>query len=424
MPNVSELSRIPSYRCHKASGQAVVTLGGTDYYLGKFNTAASRVEYHRLIAEWASNGSVVRDRSESLTVSELLLEFLRHAKQHYRRPDGTLTSEVYNFKLSMKPLNKLYGRTRAADFGPLALKAVRQTMIELDWSRKVINGGVNRIRRIFKWGVENELVPANVIHGLKAVAGLRYGRSEARETEPVKPVPDAFVDAVLPHVSRQVAAMIELQRLTGMRSGEVTGLRGCDINTTGPVWVYTPATHKTAWHGHERKVYLGPKAQEIVQPFLKTDLKAYLFSPADAEAERHERRFGKISDDRKTPVYPSELRSRDRRRTARRRRRKPTRQNRERYYTDTYWQAVNYGIETANRGRLRDAKANGVESDQVELVPRWFPHQLRHNAATNLRREHGIEVARIILGHRSAAITEVYAEVDHARALNVMARIG
>ena len=72
--------------------------------------------------------------------------------------------------------------------------------------------------------------------------------------------------------------------------------------------------------------------------------------------------------------------------------------------------------------RMAEAKAHGIDADQVELVPHWHPHQLRHNAATNLRREHGIEIARIILGHRSPAITEVYAEVDHARAVDVMAK--
>jgi integrase len=85
---------------------------------------------------------------------------------------------------------------------------------------------------------------------------------------------------------------------------------------------------------------------------------------------------------------------------------------------------VTRGIESANKARLAEAEAKGIDAEKVDLVPHWHPHQLRHNAATTLRREHGIEVARIILGHRSAAITEVYAEVDHTRAIEVMAKIG
>jgi integrase len=414
---------IPSYRKHKATGQAVVTLAGRDVYLGKHNTSASRNEYNRIIAEWTAHGGTLpQHQSNELSVVELAAAFMRHAGQYYRRPDGTPTNEVKNFKLAIRRLKLLYGRTRAADFGPLALKAIRQRMIDDGLARRTINQHTNRVRHIFKWGVENQLIEPSVLHGLQAVAGLRAGRSDAKETAPVRPVPDAFVDAVLPHVSLQVAAMIELQRITGMRSGEVCIMRAADIKLSGKVWVYTPATHKTAWHGHERNIYLGPKAQTIVRPFLKADLLAYLFSPADAEAHRNEGRFGIVSPDRKTKVYPCELRSRQRRRAARQR--KPRRVLGDKYDPVGYYGAVCHGIESANRARLADAKAKGIDADKVELVPHWHPHQLRHNAATALRREHGIEVARIILGHRSAAITEVYAEVDHARAIDVMAKIG
>jgi hypothetical protein len=46
----------PSYRLHKPSGQAVVTLSGKDFYLGPWKSAASREAYDRLLAEWISNG--------------------------------------------------------------------------------------------------------------------------------------------------------------------------------------------------------------------------------------------------------------------------------------------------------------------------------------------------------------------------------
>ena len=55
---------------------------------------------------------------------------------------------------------------------------------------------------------------------------------QAIRYEPVKPVPEAFVEAVRPHVAAQIWAMIELQRLTGMRSGEVAIMRSCDLDTS------------------------------------------------------------------------------------------------------------------------------------------------------------------------------------------------
>ncbi|MFN9290258.1 MAG: hypothetical protein ACK6EB_19505, partial [Planctomyces sp.] len=81
----------------------------------------------------------------------------------------------------------------ANDFGPLALKTVRQRMIAKDWGRSTINQAIGRIRRCFKWAVENELVRPDMSHGLMAVSGLRRGRSEARESDPVLPVDDASV---------------------------------------------------------------------------------------------------------------------------------------------------------------------------------------------------------------------------------------
>ncbi|MDY3557054.1 tyrosine-type recombinase/integrase [Gemmata sp. JC717] len=55
---------------------------------------------------------------------------------------------------------------------------------------------------------------------------------------------------------------------------------------------------------------------------------------------------------------------------------------------------------------------------------RWHPNQLRHTAATVIRREHGSEAARVILGHSKLTTTEIYAEADQVKAAEVMARIG
>ena len=80
-------------------------------------------------------------------------------------PDGKQTSEVANLRPIIRRLKMLYGRTRAAAFGPLALKAIRQGMIDDGLARGTINKAVNRVRRIFKWAVENQLVEPNVLHG-------------------------------------------------------------------------------------------------------------------------------------------------------------------------------------------------------------------------------------------------------------------
>jgi len=177
-------------------------------------------------AEWLAN-----DRSglsSDFTVVELIRDFLRHAHSYYRRPDGTPTNEAKNFKDALRPLKHLYGPTPVADFGPLALKAVRAEMIRREWCRTNINRQINRIKHVFRWAAAAELIPSAVSHRIDTLPALKAGRSQARESAPVATVPDVWVDAVKPFVSRQVWAMIQLQRLTGMRPGEVVTLRGAD----------------------------------------------------------------------------------------------------------------------------------------------------------------------------------------------------
>ena len=398
MPNTTK-TRIPSYRLHKPTGQAVVRLNGRDFYLGKHGTTESRRRYEETIARWlvrrrsAPNISVgPRVLQQDISINELFLAYWDHAQSYYRKDDMP-TGELEPIRQSMKPLARLHGLTHVATFGPLDLKTVRQAMIDADLSRKVINSRINRIRRMFKWGVENHLVDVRVLHALQAIAPLRKGRCEARETEPIKPVPPNHVNAILPYVSRQIAAMIELQLFTGMRPNEVTAIRGCDLDCTGSIWLYRPASHKTEHHGRQRVICLGPKAHEVVKQFLKFDPGAYMFSPRDAVNDKNRLRRA----NRKTPMTPSQAR-----RTLKK---KPQRKPGDHYETSSYGHAI-----------ARACKKAGVS--------RWSPNQLRHNAATFLRKEFGIEAARVILGHSSSAVTEVYAELDHTKAMEIMGKVG
>jgi hypothetical protein len=114
-------SAVPSYRLHKQSGQAVVTPTGRgkDVLLGPNGNADSRSEYARVIAEWEARSHCLPAASPSarpadLLISELILAFWRNAEQHYRHPDGTHTSEVEDFRLSLRSLRERYGHTPAA----------------------------------------------------------------------------------------------------------------------------------------------------------------------------------------------------------------------------------------------------------------------------------------------------------------------
>jgi integrase len=438
----------PSYRKHRASGQAIVTLDGRDHYLGPHGTKASKAEYDRLIGEWLANGRRSTPSTSNAYVSELIEGFWTHAETYY---GGTPhRGELGSYRLVLQILKRLYGRTFVRDFGPSALKGVRQAMIEAGWVRSYVNRQTGRLRHVFKWGVEHEYVPVTVYQTLLAVTGLKKGKTEARESDPVKPVPEEYVYALRDHVSRQVWAIIQLQLITGMRPGEACAMRGTDIDTTGKLWTYKPAKHKTEHHGYERTVYLGQRAQAIVKPFLKPDLHAYLFSPAEAEAERR----AKLHAQRVAEGTPLSCGNRPGSNV----KRKPGRKPRDCYSENSYRRAIDYACEKAfplpadlERQRVKGAKwqqtrADGETSTALRWETRkewktrlgerwgevdawrnahhWHPHQLRHNAATRLRKEYGLEAAQVILGHATIEVTELYAEKNVEAAMRIMGEVG
>jgi integrase len=363
-----------------------------------------------LPASVGTNGAINchQKPTASLSVNELILRYWSFAQSYYSK-DGKPTKELGCLRDAIRPLRQLYGRTLAADFGPKSLKALRQHLIEQDLCRNVVNRRISRIKRLFKWAASEELVPGTLYHSLQAVSGLRFGRSAARETEPVQPVPDEWVEAVLPYLPPTLVTMVKLQRLTGMRPAEVTLMRGGDIDRSCETWIYEPRDHKTRWCGHHRLIPLGPRAQELLAPFLRRPSKAFLFSPQEAEAWRREHRAASPKSSRKTPVYPSELRARERAKLTRRNR-PPRRQRHERYDTDSYRRALTYAIKKARKA--------GAE------IGSWHPNQLRHSRATEIRRSFGIEAAQVVLGHSRADVTEVYAARDVELAKRIAQQTG
>jgi integrase len=388
-------NHIPAICHHKPSGQALVRLNGRDHYLGPYGSGASQAAYNRLIGEWMAGGRQLPAAPPTpLTINEVLVSYKEHVEEYYCRPDGQPTTEVNNIRYALRPLRKLYGSLPAMDFGPLKLITVRDAMIDLGWSRNGINKQIGRIKQFFKWAVSRELVPAGVYHALVTVRGLAPGRSSAADNEPVRPAPQAHIDAVLPLLSSPVAAMVKLQLFTGARPGEITSMRMAELNMTGPVWKYRPEQHKTRHHGHERVILLGPRAQAVLEPFLTSNTGSYLFRPADAVAERR----AKAAAARKTPLQYGN-------RPGTNRKSKPKRTPGEFYDVTAYNRAIRRACEAAG-------------------IPHWHTHQLRHNSATYLREEFGIEAAKTILGHATLSATLLYAEDSLKKAESIMSKVG
>lgn len=414
MPRVCK----PSYLLHRPTGQARVRINGRDLYLGKFGSRESKAEYQRVIGDWLAGQDPKRSR---LKIDELALQFFAWADGYYRHPDGAPTNEVCNVREALGPLVRLFGNTLVQDFGPLRLKAVRSELVASGRCRTNINRIVHRIKRLFSWGVENELVRPELYHGLRAVSALRAGRTEARESDPVQPVDERIVTATLPALTAVLQAMVRLQLLTGARPGEICIIRPCDVSMrTDGVWTYRPARHKTEHRGKDRTIFIGPEGQEILRPFMERQPDAYCFSPTESEAERSAARRAA----RKSPMTPSQqARIAKGRRLA------------VRYTKDSYRRAIAraceqaFGFPADLRGTARRDTPER-RSARLKLAAAWradhtwSPNQLRHTRATLLRERFGIETASVVLGHSGLKVTEVYAERNNKAAAEVMKQIG
>ena len=281
--------KLPSYLLHKPTGQARVRIDGRDHYLGEFGSDQSRIRYGTLIAKLAGGQLIdpvapaksgsTHKKSGSTTsaevdsgpsVSELCLTFHRFAETHYVK-NGVQTSEVHILRSVIRPLRELYGMIPAKDFGPLALKAVRLRMVELGWARTTVNAAMSRIRRIFKRAVEDELIEPSVLQKLQAVSPLLAGRTEAHDNAPRHAVGPEDIEAVRGLVSPIVRDLIDVQRLTGARSGELLMLTTAMIDRRGEVWKAALVDHKCQHHGQSRTLHFGPQAQLILAKYLSAD---------------------------------------------------------------------------------------------------------------------------------------------------------
>lgn len=389
--------RIPRYSLHRATGQARVCIDGRDHYLGAFDSAESKERYRELIDKWRLRHKARGDAG--LTIGELVLLFDAHALTYYVK-NGKSTSEYGLIKLAMRSLVKMHSRTMIVDFGPRDLKAVRDDMVKPDkngerMARETVNAFTRRIVRMFRWGVGEEYVAPDVLVALEAVPGLRKGRTSARETGPVKPVSEADINATLPHLSGPLRDMVRLQLLTGCRPGEIVSMRPCDVNRDGETWEFVPTSHKTEHHERGRRIYIGPRAQVILAPYLDNrPAEAFCFSPIESVEER--RAVDHAA--RKTPLSCGN-------RPGTNRKGNPNWKPGEQYTAGTYRQAVHRACVAAK-------------------VPKWSPNRLRHSRATDLRRKFGIEMTRTVLGHSKLGTSEIYAEQDYARARQMMAEVG
>jgi integrase len=272
---------------------------------------------------------------------------------------------------------------------------------------------------------------------LQSVAGLQRGRTTAIEPEPVTAATPLQIEAIRPFVSSVVWDMIQVQLLSGGRPQDIVQLTSAMIDRSDDVWIARIPNHKTAWRGDEHRLILGPMAQAILAPYMIRRLEHEpLFSPIDSAQEHRGRRREK----RRTPDScgngPGTNQVAD-----------PKRKPGLAFTVTAYCRAITRACELATPIPLefQRVKVNGKRGTRLETAAAWrkrlghdawgrlkkliddhrfTPNQLRHAAATRLRRERGIDIAQTFLGHKiGSAMTEVYAEAN-LEAAKAVARAG
>lgn len=400
------MAKEPGYCLHKASGRAYVNLGGRVIYLGKYGTAESRLEYDRIKAEWLANrhSSKFFRGSGEPTMADVCLAYLDHAEKYY--PTG---NEFLNIRSALRPVSDFYAKIYASKFGPLEFRTIRdwwiKTPIEFSRkgksdkppkfrSRKTINEQMSRIVRMFKWAVSQGMVRVEVYQTLKCVEPLKRGRCDAVESKPIQSVKPELVEATLPHLTQVLADMVRFQMLVGCRPGEMVKITPGMVDRSGSVWTIELAEHKTAYRGKSRTIYVGPKAQAVLRPYLLRDANDHCFSPQESEQQRlaakHAARKTRLSCGNRPGTNIA---------------RRPMRKPGTRYCTGSYAKAIKYACRRAK-------------------LEHWHPNQLRHTAATEIRKQFGIDAASVILGHSGLDVTQVYAEQDKNKAIEVAMKIG
>lgn len=399
-------SSTPSLRPH-ISGQSIVVIDGRTIYLGPHGSPEAFARYAVIIQTYQANGlrlptefdfnelsartaalfspvtAATHQAELPILVRHLTAAYREHLKKRYANHDS---QAEYRRLLSIcDEMDAHNGDLVVSKYGPLTLIRQRTRWVDSGKARTYCNRLTHSVVRIFKWGVAQELVEESTWNRLLSVESLRYGTTEAPETEPVVPVDLQVVRATAKELSPVLKSMVRIQIATGMRPAEICRMRPCDIDRTGAEWMYRPSKHKTAHKGKTKAVPIVGDAREALIDFLNRDPESYCFSPTESVAWWR----AKQRSERKSKVQPSQ---RDRSKA------KPETQPGECYTPLTYRQVIR-----------RAAKRAGVAT--------WHPYQLRHLAATTAREALGAEAAQALLGHARVCMTEHYARLSEAKAI-------
>lgn len=409
---------LPRIRKRSDSNTARVTLGGRTFSLGEFGTSESEARYHDLCRLWIEAGRPRKgfnpegkptDEPREPTIDDVVIAYAESLKRKWPdKPNGTPHREFSSRRPALRLWRRLFGTSLAKDFGPKKFKLLRQSILETGVSRQHANQVMANLRHAIRWATSEELMSGSQLEAIRSVQPLRLGDiAGLRETEPVQPVSDEMFKKTLPFLPEIVADLLQVQRLSGARCKEICEMRPCDLEIEEEKWLYKPSKHKTMYKGKQRSIVLGPRAQSILSRYLKRPSSSFMFSPSEQLEITIKQRIAKAKGHRRTPRVKVAS---------------PKRSPGEKYSTDSVRRSVYRACEQAFPVPVG---MSNKEAKEWRRQHKWSPHQLRHAAATDIRRQtSSLDLAQSVLGHCDPRTTARYAEVDLSSVVDLMRAIG
>ena len=327
--------------------------------------------YARLVATQSGILTPELPPDQKTTVAMVCAAVIDWAESYYLQ-----SNEAWAIKDACKHLVSLFSDTPVDDLGVRHMRGLQEMLVRQNRARTGINKILGRIRRVISQGVQLGLVNAATLTACSVTRPLLAGHCRAPESIHKPAADDDAIRAILPHLpggeSGTVAALLQVQRLTGMRPGEVVRMNLAEIDRSkSDCWIYSPRNHKTAHKGKKRVIPIGPVAIAILMRFLRADGK-YLFSPAST-------------------VHKPEARSS----------RKPG----DHYRVSSYGRAVALACQRAG-------------------IPVFRPQQIRKAKAQELRNQFGVDVAAAILGHGVEVAERYYSSPNYGAAIEAAKQTG
>jgi integrase len=331
-------------------------------YFGQWGTEEANERYRRFCAAWSSPNS--HPEMARPYIAEFVEAWLDHCQANYVKFDRQ-TSEYHIQRSAMSFLLSLYGSEYVQDFSLTKLEAVRNAMIKQQYVRDTINGYISRIIRAFRWGVGRKFVPPSVLHECESIQHLKAGRANVPESKKVTSAPIKLIRMVQDHF-RGSASTTMLADMIELQL--LTGMRPSDV--CGMRWEDLDRS-ENVW---------------VYRVCLEVNKTTHMEKPRIVMLGPKAQAIVKKSLNLSGYVFTL-LSGR------------PIQRNR-------------YGF------RIRQA------CDELQ-IPRWHPHQLRHNYATEIKRRYESDrIAAAAIGDSEEVTRRVYLDEDNTVAKRIAAEIG